>query len=260
MRRWLIFGWLAVVCLVSGVGAGAREPEALGASTQMLVVTTADWNADTGTLQAYERAGARKRWKKVGAAIPVAVGKNGLGWGAGAAAIPGIGGGAGPVDLGPVKKEGDGKAPAGLFRLGTAFGDAAQEPAGWKMPYLALTPTVECVDDPKSKFYNQLVDRAAVTPDWTSSEHMREAGEYYQWGLVVEHNADPATPGAGSCIFMHFWGAPGRATVGCTAMAMDRLEELLAWLGPARKPLLAQMPVGNYKKLRRSWKLPRAAR
>ena len=34
----------------------------------------------------------------------------------------------------PVKREGDGKAPAGIFDLGTAFGYAAQPLPGLKLP------------------------------------------------------------------------------------------------------------------------------
>ncbi len=137
--------------------------------------------------------------------IPVVVGKNGLGWGAGVA--PGCRTARQRAD--PIKKEGDGKSPAGIFRLSTAFGYAAQEPPAWKMPYLSLTPSVECVDDARSKFYNRVLDRATVAPDWSSSEQMLRPDGLYRWGLVVDHNAEPVTAGAGSCIFLHIWLGPG---------------------------------------------------
>src|ERR1051326_1473850 len=60
----------------------------------------------------------------------------------------------------PVKKEGDGKSPGGVFALGTAFGYASQPLPGLKVPYLNLTPSIECVDDPGSRRYNRLVDRS----------------------------------------------------------------------------------------------------
>jgi D-alanyl-D-alanine dipeptidase len=248
LHRSSIFA--AIFSLAYLVPVRAEQPPALQTSTQMLVVTTADWNAVPGTLQRYERANARKKWKRVGAPIAVVVAKNGLAWGAGVATTSE----SNPLD--PVKREGDTRAPAGLFRLSTAFGYAAANPPSWKMPYIALTPTIECVDDPISKFYNRVVDRTTVTPDWNSSEHMLHSNGQYRWGLVIDHNTDPVTPGAGSCIFLHIWLGTGEGTVGCTAMAQENVEALLAWLDPAKQPLLLQLPRAQYQKLKRKWKLP----
>ena len=124
------------------------------------------------------------------------------------------------------------------------------------MPYVNLTPTVECVDDASSKFYNRVVDRSTVSPDWNSSEHMLYSNGQYRWGLVVGHNTDPVTPGAGSCIFMHIWLGTGEGTVGCTAMAQENVETLLGWLDPGKKPLLLQLPRAQYKQIKKRWKLP----
>jgi D-alanyl-D-alanine dipeptidase len=251
MKIGWISGCVVALCAASLALAEGREPDALRASTQILVVTTQDWNGVDGTLQVYERLHARKKWKAVGGSIPVVIGKNGLGWGSGVAGDTGLRGAGDPV-----KKEGDGKSPAGIFRLSTAFGYAAQGRTAWKMPYLSLTPSVECVDDPRSKFYTRVLDRASVAPDWNSSEQMLRADGEYRWGAVVDHNADPVTAGAGSCIFLHIWLGPGVGTSGCTAMAQEQLEGVLARLDPARKPLLVQLPRPQYKKLRRQWKLP----
>jgi D-alanyl-D-alanine dipeptidase len=189
----------------------------------------------------------------VGNPITIVVGKNGLGWAAGVVPTDDL---ATRGTLDPVKKEGDGKAPAGVFRLSTAFGYAAQEQAGWRMPYVNLTQSVECVDDIGSKFYNHVVDRAAVSPDWNSSEHMLGSDELYRWGIVVDYNVNPVTPGNGSCIFLHIWRGQGKGTAGCTAMPQEQLESVLAWLDPARKPLLVQLPFPQYEELRRHWNLP----
>ena len=234
---------IAVLAII----ANAQQP--LNASTQVLVVTTSDWSAVEGRLQRFERADAHKKWKTVGEPVTVVVGKNGLGWGAGVVA-------ADPQSGDPIKKEGDGKAPAGIFRLSTAFGYAPQEQSGWTMPYVSLTPAVECVDDTSSKFYNRILDRGSVNPDWNSSEQMRRSDELYRWGIVVDHNADPIKPGGGSCIFMHIWRGPGQGTVGCTAMPQEKLEAVLAWLDPKRNPMLVQLPAAEYKKMKRKWKLP----
>ena len=131
------------------------------------------------------------------------------------------------------------------------------------MPYMPLTPSVECVDDSASHFYNRLLDRATVAPDWHSSEQMRRNDEAYRVGLVVEHNEydeqskHSAVPGGGSCIFMHIWYGRGKGTTGCTAMPQAQIESLLAWIDPARNPMLVQLPDAQYKKLRRHWHLPR---
>jgi len=236
--------------LLISVCSFAREPKPIRSSTELLVVTTADWSDVQATLQRYERTRAGEKWKPVGEQITVVVGKNGLGWGSGIDSVELRE----PSD--PVKKEGDGKAPAGIFRLSTAFGYASQEQPGWRMPYISLTPSVECVDDPASKFYNRVLDRAGVSPDWNSSEHMRRQDELYLWGVVVDHNADPPKAGDGSCIFLHIWRGPGEGTVGCTAMPREQLEALLAWLDPARNPLLVQAPTAQYRRLKRNWKLP----
>jgi D-alanyl-D-alanine dipeptidase len=246
---------LVLLLVIDGLQAQARGPKAFSSSTEMIVVTTSDWNAPQGTLQRYQRASSRKKWKAVGEPITVMVGKNGLGWGSGIlepdARVR--------QDRDPSKKEGDGKAPAGAFRLSKIFGYAAQAEPGWKMPYVNLTSSVECVDDTSSKFYNQVVDRGSVSPDWNSSEHMLRSDDLYRWGILVDHNTGPAKPGSGSCIFIHIWRGPGQATVGCTAMPQAQLESVLAWLDPARQPVLVQLPLAEYKQLKKQWQLPALA-
>ena len=130
------------------------------------------------------------------------------------------------------------------------------------MPYLNLTASIECVDDPGSKYYNRVVDRSAVTPDWNSSEHMR-AIELYRWGIIVglngivtEVKTNPPVPGGGSCVFLHIWRSSPQATAGCTAMPQIELEALLTWLDPTHKPLLVQLPEPEYGRLFSRWKLP----
>jgi D-alanyl-D-alanine dipeptidase len=77
----------------------------------------------------------------------------------------------------PIKREGDHKSPAGIFRLGDAFGYAPQKPDGWRAHYLPITPSTQCVDDPQSQFYNRILDSSTVTGDWKSAEHMRDAAK-----------------------------------------------------------------------------------
>jgi len=249
---------IACLCTPSPAQTGRPITDVLANSTQAIVVTTANWSAVQGRLQQYERADTRSMWHPVGLPLEIVVGTNGLGWGIGIVPTDGA-----EVRAAhdPVKEEGDGKSPAGVFTLGTAFGYAAQSLPGLKLPYLTLTPSVECVDDPRSKNYNRIVDRNTVTPDWTSSEHMRAAGESYVWGAVINHNGtvpernDAPVPRGGSCVFLHIWHSHDQGTAGCTAMPQTDLEKLLAWIDPARKPLLVQLPEPTLRRLADRWKL-----
>ena len=232
-------------------------------STQMIVVTTSSWNIVDGRLQRFERNTSHEKWQPVGKPISIVVGKNGMGWGLGLLAndAPGI-----RTVTDPVKKEGDGKSPAGVFALGTAFGYTPQPLPGLKLPYRSLTASTECVDDVRSKHYNRIVDRSTISSDWNSSEHMRDAGKAYEWGVVIDHNgtvqgsnSHSPVPAGGSCVFMHIWGGPGQGTAGCTAMPQSELEGVLLWLDPARKPLLVQLPSADYARLSAGWRLPQIA-
>ena len=248
-----------------------RETSAVGDSTQLLVVTTPAWNAQTGELQRYERSQPNAVWRAVGHAIGVVVGENGLGWEAepakpdaedtsvedsGFLTSPDPGAARAAHD--PVKQEGDLRSPAGVFRLGPAFGRADQEPAGWRMPYWSLNPTTECINDPKSRFYNHVISRSAVPADWKSSEPMLGSSAF-QWGLIIQQNVAPVRPGDGSCIFLNVWSGPGMPTAGCTATAEDQVKVLLGWLDPNQQPLLVQLPVAKYDSLEKVWGLPSLA-
>lgn len=219
---------------------------------QLVMVTTADWNATTGTLRRYEREG--EQWREVGEATPITVGRSGAAWGIGL----------NPAQSdGPQKQEGDGRAPAGVFRIGTAFGYADTVASAW--PYEAMSASDWCIDVNASPLYNRIVDakqvgQAAVEG---SSEPMRRdlhaGGDVrYKLGFVIEHNPDNRS-GAGSCIFAHLWRAPGEPTAGCTAMPEPAMQELLAWLDPRRKPVFALLPDNELERLHDAWHLPRAA-
>jgi D-alanyl-D-alanine dipeptidase len=232
---------LLVAALLSGQGGAAPAPR------QLLVVTTPAWDSVSGTLQRYARADARAPWRAEGAPVPIVVGQSGLAWGDGA-----LGG-----RRDPHKREGDGRAPAGRFPLGTAFGFAPPaEMDQVRLPYRQLADGTECVDDPASVHYNTVVDRgAARRVDWTSSEKMR-AIDLYRLGVVVRYNASPVRRGRGSCIFLHIWRAAGSPTSGCTAMPAGDLETVVRWLDPARHPVLVQLPAAEYARLRGAWGLP----
>jgi D-alanyl-D-alanine dipeptidase len=144
------------------------------AASQRLVLSLSEsWGATAAQVRRYERSAAKAAWMPVGPEVTASLGRRGLGWGRGLHASDGL--------LGPSKREGDGKAPAGVFDLRSATGYAATPPTGTKLPYRIATATLCCVDDTASAFYNQLVDEAQVKKDWSSAEDMRRPDDLYRW-------------------------------------------------------------------------------
>nr|WP_298129680.1 hypothetical protein [uncultured Pseudoxanthomonas sp.] len=247
---------LATVMLACGINAQAVEtptPHPWRDARQLVLVVTEGWDATTGTLQRFEMRDGH--WQAASTAAPVAVGRNGAAWGLGLHAAQ---------SQGPQKQEGDGRAPAGVFTLGEAFGYA--DKADTAMPYRPMQATSYCIDVPDSPLYNRIIDtrtegEAAAKG---STEPMRldlhnNGDVRYREGLVIGHNPS-ATPRAGSCIFAHLWRTPGEPTAGCTAMAADTMDGVLAWLRPDARPVFVLLPRTEYARLAREWQLPEAAR
>lgn len=226
------------VTVAAAPAAADRWPPTADAQ-QLVLVTTPSFQATTGTLRRYHR-GPDGGWSPIGPSIDVVVGKNGLAWGDPDA----------PRTLarGPEKREGDGRTPAGAFRLTAAYGVADAPPAGTRLPYHQSTAASRCVDDPRSSRYDQLLEETPAIKDWTSAEEMRRSDGLYDWVIVVDHNP-LHSPGAGSCIFLHVWRTPTSPTVGCTAMAAPALAELMAWIDPERAVLVV-LPERAAKKLK----------
>ncbi|MEO8678612.1 MAG: L,D-transpeptidase family protein [Vicinamibacterales bacterium] len=237
------------VALAALAAATAAAPlDHLHSARQLVLVITPGWDDVRGELRRFERRATGETWRAVGAPASIVVGKNGSAW------DPLVD----PVVAGPVKREGDGRSPAGIFTLGTAFGYAPAPEAAWlKLPYLHVTEGIECVDDVASTSYNQIVNRRSIAaPDWTSSEKMREVGEAYRWGVVINYNASPAVTKRGSCIFLHIGGENGKGTAGCTATSPTELRTVMEWLDPKAGPAFVQLPQAAYDKIRGAWQLP----
>ncbi|SFV68090.1 Gll0911 protein [hydrothermal vent metagenome] len=217
---------LLLLCFIS-MTLNAQIPDA----KQLIVVTTKNWSTPNGKLQRYENEG--NHWHKVGKQIDIKLGRNGLGWGIGLHTTP--------KDAKYIKKEGDGKAPAGIFELKQAFG---YFPFVVDYPYAVYKATDHCVDDVNSKRYNKIVDSSKTEVDYKSFEHMRFAKDYYKYGIVVNHNhidEAGAKKGAGSCIFIHIKSVP---TAGCTVMQEDEMKKIIKWLDKKSHPLLVQGTIG----------------
>jgi D-alanyl-D-alanine dipeptidase len=223
--------------------AGPIDPH----KTQLLTVVSDDWNAFQAILRRYERLAAG--WREVGAPVQVVLGHAGYGWGRGL-----HGNGTPPGRGGPVKREGDGRSPAGVFELGPVYGYESP-PAKVSLAYVEATPTLRCVDDPASLHYNRIVSTFEQGRDWQSAELMLRGDDLYEIAIFVEHNAAPPAPGDGSCIFLHVWEGPDVAVRGCTAMAKPALRALSEWLRPGAAVLVA-LPEHEYDALRSPWNLP----
>ena len=229
-------------------GPASLQPGPLSTARQLVLVITPDWNATTGTLRRFVRDDASAAWLPAGGVNAVVVGRTGIAWGNASLASS-------PTQ--PVKHEGDGRSPAGVFPLDTAFGFATGSELAWlRMPYAALQPGSDCVDDEASAYYNTVVDRSTVPRiDWNSAEHMREVAQY-RMGVIVGYNASPPRRGRGSCIFLHIWGGPNSTTAGCTALDAGELEALMRWLDRARRPVLVQLTAREYARFLLAWQLP----
>ncbi len=213
----------------------------------MLVVTAQDWNEKRAELRLYERETNDSEWVAVREPIPVVLGKNGLAWGIGLHPTN---------DEMVYKEEGDGKSPAGFFSLGSAFGfspDSAMRHL--KMEYLPLRDSTEAVDDPLSCYYNYIVDREEIIPDWLSSEKMRKE-PLYEIGVNILQNFPNPKANAGSAVFIHIWENENSGTEGCTAMAQSDLNRILFWLDREKNPILVQLPLSEYQALKNKWSLP----
>ena len=123
----------------------ASAPQAWRDARQLVLVVTDGWDATTGTLQRFELRDGR--WQAASTSSPISVGRNGAAWGLGLH----------PAQSdGPQKQEGDGRAPAGVFTLGEAFGYAGD--AATAMPYRPMQATSYCIDVPDSPLYNRIID------------------------------------------------------------------------------------------------------
>lgn len=264
MRQHTALSLLIVLVMGLGFGCQAAKKSTIGTdhtlsqasplagSRQLVLVVAENWNANQARLRRFERAEPNGAWHPVGDAMPVSLGRNGLAWGRG---LHG-----GRLSAAPVKAEGDGRAPAGVFSLPQAF--AGPSESFWsssKFPVYRVTPQTVCVDTVASKYYNQMFEENTVAKDWKSEERMLRPDGLYRYGLFVDHNAPNAQPGAGSCIFMHLWRGPGSTTAGCTAMAEPSLLAILDWLDATKKPVLVQLPREELVRLAPVWGAPELA-
>ena len=202
---------------------------ALFASQQLIVVLTPELNATSASLQRYEK---QNMWVKIGDKIPVTLGRSGLGY---------------VAFKEPLKNEGDGRSPAGLFPITSTFG--YDHNTTFKLPYWHADENLYCVDDVNDSRYNKILriyDKSALP---SSYEVMRRSDGVYRYGAVIGYNAS-AQRGRGSCIFIHLNKSNKAPTSGCTAMDEVPLRTVLEWLDGAKKPHILQIVKSECDKYR----------
>lgn len=139
------------------------------------------------------------------------------------------------------KREGDGGTPLGTHLIVDLYyrPDRLPPPNAWAKP---IRPGDLWSDDPARAEYNHLVRR----PYSGSHEVMRRADPMYDLVLITDWNYPRATPGQGSCIFLHQWRRPGYPTAGCVAFRRDHLRAIAARLMPGDRLIVPPLAVGHY--------------
>lgn len=137
--------------------------------------------------------------------------------------------GTGGVTPPDVKREGDGATPLGTWRIlhGYYRPDRVTGLAT-DLNMHALSPEDGWCDAPDDQAYNLPVR----LPYPARHERLWRDDDLYDLILVIDYNAGPVIPGAGSAIFIHRRPSDGRPTAGCIGLAWDDLWSLTRRLKP----------------------------
>lgn len=242
-RRFLIS--LTAFSIASNAHAAALPDNC----AQLIVGLAPDWNSVHGRLYLLDKVDGK--WHAHAGPVPVLFGKNGLAWGTGIA---------GQSEPGVRKHERDGRAPAGIFRIGEVFTYDSALPPGSDYPFHQVTEADVWSDDPRSPNYNRhIVIDPQHPPDNYSHEKMRGGDFAYRWLIEIRHNSDPPVPGDGSAIFFHIRRGVNRPTTGCTTMAEPDLVRLVSWLRESEHPCYALLTSADYMAKWQRWNLPEPA-
>ena len=208
---------LASLALTTALTAAASADEArceavLAGVRRLVLVTVRGVDERQGNLHLFERTRPDAPWRVSSKVEPAVIGRAGLAWGHRFRAQA--------RDGERLKHEGDGRTPAGFYRIGRSFGFSASARPG----HLVLEPgRAICIDDPGSPAYNTIV---AAEPDAVKPRGEDMGAEpLYRRGLVIDYPSD-ARARAGSCIFLHVWRGPGQGTAGCVALPEPRVKAI----------------------------------
>lgn len=150
-----------------------------------------------------------------GLTIPVALGRSGIGFD---------------------KREGDGRTPAGIWRILRVLyrGDRRPRPIT-RLPTAPIAVDAGWCDDPDDRRYN----RPVTLPFAPSHERMRRDDGLYDLLLVLDHNTRPRVRRRGSAVFIHLARPGYRPTEGCVALAPADMRRLLTRLRPGARIIIS---------------------
>lgn len=226
----------------------ARAFEFPSDSSQCVLGVADGWNSSNVTLSYFERKNGK--WQRIGEDWKGRLGAKGLVWGRGIHTNP---------EGATLKKEGDGRSPAGVFELGGVWGVHKSVRKHPETFYHQVTSRDLWVEDGDSKYYNQFITlNHDPKTEWEKKAQMVQNDYPHSLKMFIAHNAYPnVVANGGSSIFFHIWRRGGAAaTAGCTTMVEDKLSWLIATVDPGRRPLYVLLPRSEYEKYKPIWKLP----
>jgi len=189
--------------------AGGRAGDGYPADVRQVITVTAVSRSTTyATLRAYRLSRGHK--VRVLGPWTARVGYNGI-------AKPGM------------KREGDGRTPAGTYGFSFFFG--VQPDKKFAFPFRHAYSYDVWDDDPSSALYNEWVDARKHNPG-ANPEPMHQVPAY-DYAAVIAYN-NSRTPGLGSAIFLHV--GTGTSTAGCVSLPRSELLKVLHWLRPRSHP------------------------
>lgn len=251
MRHFFCIIFLCLIPWLAPLSLQARVP---ASCTQAIVGITEGWDSSHVTLSLLEKQ-KDGRWQRIMGPIPGRLGRNGCVWGLGLHPNP---------PSATIKREGDGRSPAGIFSLGGLWVTNKTPVQHHKrIPYVNVGPNDLWVSDINTPhLYNRHVRlQHPARTEWELREQMRQTDYAHSIKLLICHNtwesANRPIPGAGSSIFFHIWRKNGASpTAGCTSMAESSLRAMIARLNPHRQPVYILLPRREYTKMRQAWNLP----
>lgn len=129
----------------------------------------------------------------------------------------------------PMKREGDGATPSGIWPMRRVW--MRKSPCAWlrtQLPLCFIAPDDGWCDDPADRNYN----RPVKLPYPASHEELWRKDHLYDVFVVLGHNERPRIKGAGSAVFFHLTDPRGGPTAGCIAVSANDMRKVLALCGP----------------------------